>query len=269
MGTFQEATAVEQTGPGEYKVVLDPQWSIGTKLHGGYLLAVVARAAGEAAKEPHLTAISGTFPAAPEPGEASVQVTVLRSGGSQTQLRASLVQDGRICLEALVVQGTLADADPFWSNLEPADIPAEQDCFLMPATPPGGFAIPLLDVVEQRIQPSAVGFATGQPARTGRIGTWHRLGDGSDWDPLSLLIPLDPVPPITMDLGIPGWVPTLQMSAYIRRLPAPGSVKVLMHANDITGGRMDETALAWDGKGRLVAQATQFAAVRIPKPPAG
>jgi YD repeat-containing protein len=28
---------------------------------------------------------------------------------------------------------------------------------------------------------------------------------------------------------------------------------------------MDETAFAWDSKGRLVAQATQFAAVRIPK----
>ncbi|MFD1048035.1 hypothetical protein ACFQ1S_22090 [Kibdelosporangium lantanae] len=63
----------------------------------------------------------------------------------------------------------------------------------------------------------------------------------------------------------PGWVPTLQMSAYIRRLPAPGSVKVRMTGGDITGNRLDETALAWDGKDRLVAQAVQFAGVRMPR----
>jgi YD repeat-containing protein len=35
-----------------------------------------------------------------------------------------------------------------------------------------------------------------------------------------------------------------------------------MHATDITAGRMDETAQAWDATGNLVAQATQLAAVR-------
>jgi hypothetical protein len=266
VGTFSEATAVEQTGPGEYKAVLDAQWAVADKLHGGYLLAVVARAAGETAKHPHLTAISGSFPAAPLPGEVTVRVTELNSGRSQTQLRASLVQNGQVCVEALVTQGTLVEDDPWWTNLEPADLPAEQECVLSPADVPGaGFRVPLLDVVETRLDPKSVGFAAGRPSGTGAIGNWQRLASGDDWDPLSLLVALDPVPPITFDLGIRGWVPTLQLSAYIRRLPAPGSVKVRMHANDITANRMDETAFAWDSKGRLVAQATQFAAVRIPR----
>jgi hypothetical protein len=265
VGTFSEATAVEQTGPGEFKAVLDAQWAVGEKLHGGYLLAVVARAAGDVAKHPHLTAISGAFPAAPLPGEVTVQVTELNSGRSQTQLRASLVQNGQVCVEALVTQGTVVEDDPWWSGLEPAELPEEQDCFLMPADTPGGFRIPLLEVVEARLDPGAIGFAVGKPRGTGTIGGWQRLASGADWDPLSLLVALDPVPPITFDLGLSGWVPTLQMSAYIRRMPAPGSVKVAMHANDITANRMDETAFAWDSKGRLVAQATQFAAVRIPR----
>jgi Thioesterase-like superfamily len=84
---------------------------------------------------------------------------------------------------------------------------------------------------------------------------------------LSLLVALDPVPPVTFDLGLSGWVPTLQMSVYVRRLPAPGPIKVRMHANDVSGERIDETAFAWDSKGRLVAQAMQFAAVRVPKGP--
>lgn len=48
----------------------------------------------------------------------------------------------------------------------------------------------------------------------------------------------------------------------VRRLPAPGPLRVTMHATDITAGRMDETAQAWDATGNLVAQATQLAAVR-------
>jgi acyl-Coa thioesterase superfamily protein/acyl-CoA thioesterase superfamily protein len=266
VGTFTEATAVKQTQPNTFDVLLDEQWSVGTKLHGGYLLAVVARAAGEVATHPHLTAISGAFPAAPVPGPATVQVELLKAGGSQTQLRARLTQNDQICLETLVTQGTLTDEDPWWSNTEPVELPDEQDCYRSPADVPGiAFRVPLLDVVESRLDPKALGFAAGKPAQRGSIAGWQRLADGSDWDPLSLLVALDPAPPVTFDLGIPGWVPTLQLSAHIRRLPAPGALRVNLHANDVTGNRMDETALAWDSKGRLVAQAMQFAAVRVPR----
>src|SRR5690242_5516899 len=73
VGIFSEATAVTPTGAGEFGVTLDAQWAIADKLHGGYLLAVVARAAGEIAEHPYLTAISGSFPAAPKPGDATVR----------------------------------------------------------------------------------------------------------------------------------------------------------------------------------------------------
>ncbi|GAB3874443.1 thioesterase family protein [Kibdelosporangium lantanae] len=268
MGTFSAATAVTPVGPNTFDVELDGTWSIGTKLHGGYLLAVVARAAGELAEHPHLTAISGAFPFAPEPGPARVEVELFNAGRSQSQLRASLVQDGKVCLAALVTQGVLTENDPTWTSVEPFAMPPEDECPRTPSTFTGvgdPFRIPLMDVVETRLAPENAGFAVGKPGRTGSLGTYHRLADGTDWDPLSLLVALDPVPPITFDLGVPGWVPTLQMSAYIRRLPAPGSVKVRMTGGDITGNRLDETALAWDGKDRLVAQAVQFAGVRMPR----
>lgn len=262
MAIFSEATAVTPTGAGEFGVTLDGQWAIADKLHGGYLLAVVARAAGEVAEHPYLTAISGSFPAAPKPGDATVRVEQLGTGRSQTQLRADLVQDGRICLSALVTQGNLSTDDPRWTSLEPASVPDEAECVRVPVDA-GAFRIGLMEVVETRMDPVAAGFAVGRPTNRGMTTGYHRLADGSDWDPLSLLVALDPVPPVTFDLGMPGWVPTLQMSAYIRRLPAPGPVKVAMHANDLTGNRIDETALAWDSKGRLVGQATQFAGVRV------
>lgn len=265
MGSFKEATCVEATGPGEFRADLDAQWRVGEKLHGGYLLAVVARAAADLAEHPHLTAISGSFPMAPDPGPATVQVEFLQASRTLTQLRARLLQNGRSCVEALITQGTLTEDDPWWTNAEPVELPAPQDLLRFPATPPGGtFSIPFLDIVETRVDPTRLGFATGEPSRTGVITTWQRMED-ADWDPLSLLVALDPVPPVSYDLGAPGWAPTLQLSAYIRRLPAPGPVLVRMNANDVTHNRMDETVLAWDSTGRLVAQANQFAAVRIPK----
>jgi hypothetical protein len=99
---------------------------------------------------------------------------------------------------------------------------------------------------------------TGQGVEFG--GQFEALGDASARE-----TGLDSVPPISYDLGLPGWVPTIQLTAYIRRLPAPGPLRVRMHATDVSADRMDETAYAWDSKDRLVAQATQIAAVRIPE----
>lgn len=267
MGIFEAATAVEAAGPGEFNTVLDGQWSVGTKLHGGYLLAILARAAAKLADgaHPHLTAISGSFIAPPEPGPAVARVELLRAGRGTTQLRARLSQNAKPCVEALITQGLLTEADPWWSGLDPVELPDEQDCFRTPAEAPGGgFHVPLMDVIEQRLDPKLIGFAIGAPLKQGVIAGWQRLADGADWDPLSLLVALDPVPPVSYDLGLTGWVPTVQFSAYLRRLPAPGPVRVRMHANDVGGDRMDEAAFAWDGKGRLVAQAIQIAAVRVP-----
>ncbi|WP_158887394.1 thioesterase family protein [Amycolatopsis anabasis] len=272
MGTFQEATAVVPRGGAaglhEFDATLDEQWAVGTKLHGGYLLAVLGRAAAQVtgAGHPHLTAVSGSFVQAPEPGPAVIAVEVLRAGRGSTQLRARLAQGNRSCAEALLTQGLLNHDDAWWSGLEPVQLPDEQECFRSPAEAPGaGFRVPLMDVVETRLDPGHLGFAVGKPAGKGEIAGWQRLANGDDWDPLSLLVALDPVPPVSYDLGIQGWAPTVQLSAYLRRLPAPGPVRVQMRANDVGGDRMDEVAYAWDSKDRLVAQATQLAAVRVPE----
>ncbi|MEV0383060.1 thioesterase family protein [Nonomuraea sp. NPDC050643] len=258
-------------GDGRFGAVLDAEWSVGTRLHGGYLLAVLARAAGESAAgagHPHVTAVSGTFVEPPEPGEAVASVRVLRVGRSVAQVRAVLAQEGRTRVEAHVTLGLLDDAGPWWSAHEPVRLPPEQECFLAPTDPPGaGMRVPLMAVVEERIDPEHLAFAFGAPSGHGVIASWQRLADGSDWDPLSLLVALDPVPPVSFDLGLAGWVPTIQLSAYIRRLPAPGPVRVRLAATDVGGDRMDEVAHVWDDKGRLVAQATQLAAVRVPADP--
>ncbi|MEV6864498.1 thioesterase family protein [Streptosporangium subroseum] len=188
-----------------------------------------------------------------------------RPGRSTTQVRARLTQGDAVRVEALITLERLEEVGPWWSGLEPVDLPAEQECPRTPPEAPGGaFPVPLMEVIEQRLDPGHLGFWSGSPSRRGVIAGWQRLADGSDWDPLSLLVALDPVPSVNFDLDLPGWTPTIQLSAYIRRIPAPGPLRVRMHTADITNGRMDETVYVWDSKDRLVAQATQLAAIRMP-----
>ncbi|TDQ43895.1 thioesterase family protein [Actinorugispora endophytica] len=276
MTVFESATAVRPrggtgAGAGEaFDVVLDPAWSVGGRPHGGYLLAVLGRAASAAAGgHPHLTAVSASFVEPPEPGDAVAEVEVLRAGRGATQMRARLLQEDRLKAECLVTQGLLEDRDAWWSEAAPVELPAERECFLAPSEVPElGLSAPLLGVVEHRLDPGLLGFAVGAPSGRGVVAGWQRLADGADWDPLSVLVALDVIPSASLDLGIAGWAPTVQFSAYVRRLPAPGPLRTRLRATEVGAGTMDLTAHAWDAKGRLVAQATQIAAVRIPDHPA-
>src|SRR6266705_1281130 len=112
--TFDLATA-SVAADGGWAAEVDPGWTIVGRPNGGYLLALLARAALAVAGRPDPLAVSAHFLAAPSPGPATVAVTTLRSGRSLSVLRAGLAQEGRSCVEALVTAGTLdPSAGPAW-----------------------------------------------------------------------------------------------------------------------------------------------------------
>jgi acyl-coenzyme A thioesterase PaaI-like protein len=268
MADFSVATKVEPRAAGEFDVELDPQWATDDKPNGGYLLAVLGRAAGALSTHPHLTALSGSFVQSPKPGPALVTAEVLRAGRGATQLRARLSQDGRPCVEALATFGQLDESAPWWSGTVPVEMPPIEDCPRSSSIAPGGaIRIHLLDVVEQRLDPATSGFLRGEPTGRGMIAGWLRMADATDWDPLSLMVAVDSMPPVGYDLNAPGWAPTVQLSAYVRRLPAPGPVRIRATATDVGIGQIDHLVHVWDSKDRLVAQATQICALRLPSQP--
>ena len=77
--------------------------------------------------------------------------------------------------------------------------------------------------------------------------------DGREPDPLSLLAVCDVLPPVTFDLGMPGWAPTLELTVHVRARPEPGWLKVRHATRNLSGGMFEEDCEIWDSAGRLVA----------------
>jgi acyl-coenzyme A thioesterase PaaI-like protein len=264
-GLFSAVSAVTERAPGRFSAELDPQWTIGGKPNGGYLLSILARAAASVSVHDHVTAASAHYLHSPEPGPVQIETELLRSGRSASQVRARMAQDGRPCVEALITASQLAaGTTAYWDRgLPELSQSAYEDCPRLIPSPPGGLRVAIMEQVEVRLEPDSMGFAAGRPSGRGELRGWLALPGAEAFDPASLLYAVDAFPPATFDIEFSGWVPTLELTAYVRAVPAPGPVRVLQRAQLIEAGRVDESCFVWDVTGRLVAQGTQLAGIRL------
>ncbi len=261
---FSAVTSVRETGTGTFQAGLDPSWTIGGKPNGGYLLAMLGRAALAISPHRHVIAASAHYLHSPAPGPIRLVAEVLRAGRTASQVHARLSQDGHPCVDALLTVGTLEpETKPYWDAGLPEGAAAPFDsCVRLPGTTPAGVPVPIMDEVDLRIDPATLGFASGRPSGRGELRGWLAL-DGEDFDPTSLLYAVDAFPPATFEIEMTAWVPTLELSVYIRALPVPGPVQVLQRAQLIDAQRVDEVCYVWDSGGRLVAQGAQLAGIRL------
>jgi acyl-CoA thioesterase len=258
VSSFAEVTSLRPRSddPQRCDVMLDPGWAIGGKPNGGYLLAILARAACEATAAPAPLVVSGHFLRAPDPGPAEVVVDVSRRGRRVSAARSTLWQGGKPCLDALVSTGAVPDSDSAvdFSDLPAPDLTPVEQC---PTGRPEFFHAELMDQIDVRIDPTTAPFPTptGEPVVRG----WFRLLDDEPTDPFALLLAVDALPPTVFNLGSINWAPTVELTVLLRGVPAPGWVKVETRTRSLAGGWFDEEASAWDCTGRLVAQSRQLA----------
>jgi acyl-Coa thioesterase superfamily protein/acyl-CoA thioesterase superfamily protein len=264
---FDTATAVERTGDGRFTATIDPAWSIGGRPNGGYLMAILARAGCAALDHPDPLAISASFPSSPAAGPVEIEVEVVRRGRAFSVLRTRMTQDGEAQVDAVLTCGRLPDdLTTLYDGSAPPPLPTPEQCVELPTEGPG-FEVLLMSVVRQQIDPAVLGWASGRPSGDPEIRGYVSLADGRPPDPLSLVLSVDAAPPPTFGLGVRGWIPTLQLSAWVRRRPAPGPVVVRSRATLVTTtedatGFTDETCEIWDSTGALVATGAQLAGLR-------
>ncbi|MGH3388353.1 MAG: thioesterase family protein [Actinomadura sp.] len=256
MSGFGQATAVRRLDEGRYQAELDAAFGFDEALNGGYLLAVLLRAAVDASPHAHPVATSANFLQVAKPGPAEVRVVARKAGRTAAMSLVTLVQDDRPVVDAMVTTGTLAaDAAPDWSG-EPPAMPSLEECVAFDSGKPDrGFA----DQVEMHFDPATMGWLDGRPSGRPEARAYFRLRDEYPPDAFALALAVDGLPPVVLNTGSHGWAPTVELTWHMRAVPAPGWLTVHGSGRLVQGGWFDEEVEVWDAAGRLVAQSRQLA----------
>ena len=262
---FSEVSKLTPIGPGRFRADVHPEWTIGGKPNGGYLLAMLGRAAPSLSKHEHAIAASAYYLRSPEPGPVVIEADLLRGGHTASQVRARMTQDDTACVEALITTSQLhAGAVAYWDRgLPPISRVGYEECSRLVPLLPNERRVAIMEQIEVRLEPASSGFTTGRPSGQGELRGWLALPHGEPFDANSLLFAVNALPPATFDIEFAGWVPTLELTVYVRALPQPGPVRVLQKAQLIDGQRVNESCYIWDSAGRLVAQSSQLAGIRL------
>jgi len=260
MTKFDEATQAIRIDETTYDVCLDPGYSIGGPLNGGYLMAVVLRAAVDASPFDHPVSTTAQFLKSPVPGPAQVRVEPLKAGRTAAFARATLIQDGVPQIEGLITTATLGDAEPVYTDTPSVVMPPVEECVKLPDPKPEN-NMTLNAQLDLRFDPPTIAWLNGEPTGRPESRAYFRMAEPQDADPYVLALGVDVLPPVVFSVGARGWAPTVDLTWHLRALPAPGWLTLIGSGRLISDGWFDEEVEVWDSAGRLVAQSRQLARV--------
>ena len=259
---FDAATAVHDTGEGQFDALIHDGWDIGGNANGGYLLAIAGRAMSEAVGRPPLTITAHYLAPAPA-GPCRVVVETVRSG------RRMATADGTLSLvaadgstkPALRVLGTFAEqeaAAPLLVDGSPPELPSYDEC-IPPVHAGDDFKPALQQQLAVRLRPGDEGFRTGHPTGRAEIAGWFALPEEHPVDAIGLLLVADAFPPPIFNTTLPvAWVPTVELTVHVRGVPSPGPLACVFRSRFVQGGLLEEDGEVWDSAGRLVCQSRQI-----------
>lgn len=265
---LRDAAAVEPLGPGRYGVDISENYTIpGGYPNGGYLQCVMANgalaaASAEGSQHQHATAVTTNFIGGLTTGPAQLHGDVRRLGRGVSFVHVSLVQGDKIVTESLVTLGTLHDDSSLrYMDARPPAMAPLEDCL----DARGADVSAMAKVLDCRLDPASATWVNGLLSERGEVLGWLRLDDGdASWSAWSLLMASDAMLPATFPLGSSGWVPTLQLTSYVRRIPTSEWLRARQWCVVIADGLVDERCELFDDRDELVASSSQIAMVRFP-----
>lgn len=268
---FRDVCTVTADSPGSYTGIIDPVWTIGPKVHGGTIvagcaaaaLAELRTAAAEVAAGMLPVATSTDFLGAPDPGEVGYHVSIRKTGRQICLADTELRQNGRLLARTAVTFGHLDEAEPVYPLAAP-DLPAEPtaDAYTYDADSPLAAIVHVSQGCELRLDAASAPLMEGKQGEPA-FRLWARpfAGDAENPDVAALfaIMLTDISPPVPMNLGKIGWAPTVQLTTYLRRRPAPGWLRILSSTHTVGARLFDEDHMVVDSTGALVAQSRQLA----------
>lgn len=263
--------AADDPGIARWRGEVAPRWTIGGKVHGGCLLAVCAAAARRSVLEAGADqaiqplAVSASFVAAPDPGGVDLTTVLRRQGKQVTVVDVELAQDGRTAVRATITLGVPDSADPLYTvPHRTALLDAEPSAHATLITPehPMGQIVKFVTEARLHIDNTTARFLEGEQGEP-VISMWTRPLPGDEEDPdtcaLFALMCGDISAPVAMNRGRFGWAPTVQLTAYLRRTPAPGWLRVTAESSVLGDNWFEEDHTVLDSTGAVVVQSRQLA----------
>src|SRR5271165_2525753 len=230
-----ESTVVTRVGEGRYSATISPSWNLAVAAQGGVVAAIAARAMeAELGTGQSLRSFHGVF-ARPVPvGPVEVEVGVIRSGRSISQVQASIRAVGADAgFTALAAFGQERPGFSY-TELEKTRVPPPEECGSYRDPPPPESGLPSepvfefwREVIEGR---PALGHAPWDTSERGaaEVATWIKFEDlpadeNGQFDQLALLVAADMMPSAVFEKVEPterDWfAPSVDLTVHLVGLP--------------------------------------------------
>jgi hypothetical protein len=237
-------------------------WSVNGVPDGGYLMAILAKAMMQHSEMKSTSIITANFLNRCEPGDASVTIEKMTTSRQFDRFHGSLSQKG---IQKIRAFGTFAaeNKECLVESYETSvpEIARLEKCVAMTEIP----NYTLFSQLDVRLDPVCTGWMSGKLSDTSEIKGWIKFKNDRAFDVLSILLIADSFPPaVISSQGMVAWVPTIELSVNVRKLPTTDWLKCSFRTRFITCGLLEEDGEIWDQKGELIAISRQIAQYRAP-----
>lgn len=252
-------TALRELGDGRYLAMVSERWEVGPGPNGGYLAALLLRAALEESSLPDPLTMTVHYLSRPETTSCEIDARALRVGRGHAFYRLELVQSGEVRCAALVTLGRLREAGSHDFQPDAPSVPGPESSSALLRV---GGEVPLWERVEQRVAGAEDAFFLRSEPGEAKTGGWTRLADGRPTDALAVAVFLDCWPPAVFGRTLepdPAGAPTIEYTVHWRHRPGSDWCHASFETRAYTGGYVDEQGALFDKEGRLVAESRQLA----------
>jgi hypothetical protein len=235
---------------------ISDNWSINSTPNGGYLMALMTNAMLQQSDKRSTPIVTTNYISRCNPGEIDIHVEEFSRTAQFNRFQAKLIQEGK---EKIRATGTFADEkiDCFIERYESSapDILPLKECIAIPELP----KFTLLGQLDIRLDPGCAGWMQGNLSDRSEMKGWVTFKDGRPFDLLSVIFFADVFPPpVFASQGLMAWVPTIELSVNVRKIPETKWLKGLFRTRFITCGLSESDGEIWDEDGNLVAISRQI-----------
>ena len=262
MHLFDHDILFKPGGPLSFSGHITNNWSVNGIPDGGYLMAILAKAMMQQSEMKSTPIITANFLNRCEPGNAEILIENMSASRQFDRFKGSLSQNGKEKIRAF---GTFS-AENKECLLERCEAPCPEiaepeKCIPIPEMP----NYTLFSQMDVRLDPVCTGWLSGKLSDKSESKGYIKFKTHRPFDIPSVLLVADSFPPpVLSSQGMTAWVPTIELSVNIRKIPTTDWLKCSFRTRFITCGLLEEDGEIWDQKDELIAISRQIAQYRAP-----